>query len=139
MKVGFQLVLFLLCLNLVAGLLYTINAPGTSYSNPVTGVGNASDYEARFNPEEMMNKTQPDIIGDFPYLGNIYGTLMYLWNAINFIIMGFPALLEQYAGLIPLGTGRTVYTALTLVLRAIFMFIILGWLFQVFTGRQTQD
>lgn len=139
MKIGFSTVLFLLCLNLVCGLMYALTVPGTEYSHALMGTGNASDYQERFDPEGMMNATQPGIIGDLPYLGNIYAAIMYLWNAVAFIIAGFPLMLYQWAGAIPSYAARTAYLTIITPVIAIFYFLILGWLFQVFTGRQTQD
>lgn len=139
MKIGFQIVLFLLALNIVSGLIFTLNVPGTEYSHAVTGTGDAEDYEDRFDAGEMLNETQPGVWANIPFLGNIYGTIMMLWNGLNFVIMGFPALLQQYAGFIPDVAGRNAFTAITLVLRAIFSFVIFGWIFQIITGRQTED
>lgn len=139
MKLGFKLVLYVLILNLVSGLIYTLGVPGTEYSYSATGSGSAEDYVERFNSTEMMENQQPGIIATFPYLGNIYGTIMYLWNAVKFIVAGFPTLLSQLAGFIPDGEGRVAFQAISVILGALFSFIIFGWLFQVITGRQTED
>ena len=139
MKIGFQIVLFLLILNIVSGLAFQLNVPGTQYSHAIPGTGDPEDYEDRFNAGKMLNETQPGAWAEFPFLGNVFGTIMMLWNGLNFIIMGFPALLERYAGFIPEVGGRTAFSAITLVLRAIFSFVIFGWIFQILTGRETQE
>ena len=126
-------------LNLVSGLVYALSVPGTQYAYSTSGTGNPQDYEQRFNTTEMMETQQPGIIAELPFLGNIYGTIMYLWNAVKFIVVGFPTLLWQMGGFIPDEGGRAAYQTICLVLGAVFSFIIFGWMFQVLTGRQTED
>lgn len=139
MKIGFQLVLYLLCLNLACGLCYTLGIAGTSYSNPVIGSGNATDYQNRFDPDRIMNQTQPNIISEFPFLGGVYGGLMMFWNAISFIILGFPRLLYSFSGAIQDPIAKAAYNIICDVLVAVCMFIWVGFLFQIITGRQVQD
>jgi hypothetical protein len=140
LKLGFKIVIYLLILNCVSGLIYTVSVPGTAYSYAMHTTPSGEDFEENFNSTEFMQNQQPGIISDFPFLGNIYGTIMMLWNAVNFVIMGFPTLLEQLGGFIPeAGSGKAAYTAICWVLRALFSLIIFGWLFQLITGRQVED
>ena len=139
MKLGFKLIIYILILNLVSGLMYTLAVPGTEYSYSTPGTGTPDDYAQRFNATDMMETQQPGIIAELPFLGNIYGTIMFLWNAVKFIVVGFPNLLWQLGGFISDEAGRNAYQAICLVLGVVFSFIIFGWLFQVITGRQTED
>lgn len=140
MKLGFKIVLFLLILNCISGLVYSISVPGVEYSYATHTTPSGQDYEQNFNATGFMEKQQPGILSEIPFLGNIYGTIMMLWNAVTFIVTGFPALLEQLGGFIPeAGAGKASYTAICWVLRGVFSLIIFGWLFQLITGRQAED
>jgi len=139
MKLGFKIVIYILILNVVSGLVYSLSVPGTQYSYSMTGTGNAAEYEQRLNATEFMEKQQPGIIAELPFLGNIYGTIMMLWNALKFVIVGFPLMLSQLGGFIPDEAGRTSYGYICGVIGAVFSLIIFGWLFQIITGRQTED
>lgn len=139
MKLGFKLVIYILILNIVSGLVYSLTVPGSSYSYAMTGTGNTTEYEQRLNSTEFMEKQQPGIISQLPFLGNIYGTIMMLWNAIKFVIIGFPLMLAQLGGFITDESGRTAYNIICGAIGAVFSLIIFGWLFQIITGRQTED
>jgi len=140
LKLGFKIVLFLLILNCVSGLIYTIQLPGTEYSYATHVSPSGEDYEEAFNSTKFMENQQPNIIADFPFLGNIYGTILMLWNAVTFVVNGFPALLDQLGGFIPIaGSSRVAYTAICWALRGLFGLVIFGWVFQLITGRQMED
>jgi len=139
LRAGFQIVLFMLCLNLASGLYYQLGIAGSSYSNPLTGTGNSSDYSSRFDPDKVMNQTQPNISMGLPFLEQTYGALMTLWNSISFIIIGFPQLLWQFGGLISDPTARLGYQAIIGCIGAVESFVIGLWLYQLITGRQVQD
>jgi len=139
MRIGTQLVMFLVILNLVSGLMYTLNVPGTAYSNILPGVGNATDYSTRFNASEFMESTQPEVSSVLTYVGHIWSGLQLVWNAIRFVVMGFPTMLEQIGGQIQDPAASVAFTKISHVLYAIFSFVFFFWLFQLLTGREVED
>ena len=86
-----------------------------------------------------MNQTQPNISMGLPFLEQTYGALMTLWNAISFIIIGFPQLLWQFGGLISDPTARLGYQAIIGAIGAVESFVIGLWIYQLISGRQVQD
>lgn len=139
MKLGFQIALFVLCLNLVSGLWYKLQVAGYNYSNPVTGAGEAEDYTDRFDPDKVMNQTQTNVITWLPFLGNIVVGLQMLWDAVGFIFAGFPALLFSYGSAIGDPSARAAYELFCGVIGAVTSFITVLWIIQIFSGRQVQD
>lgn len=138
MKVGFQVVLYILIFNLTCGLVYAISVPGTQFSNILTGTGDVEDYQERVNPEEFMNKTSEEASNIFTFAGQILTGLSLVWDIIRFTIGGLPTMLIGIGGqLTP--EAKPAYNAITAVLIAVEGFIVFLWLFQVFSGRQVED
>jgi hypothetical protein len=123
----------------IFGLWFKLQIAGYSYSNPVTGTGTDSDYADRFDPDKMMNKTNPNIADEFFFLGTIYSGLMTLWNVVGWIFAGFPAFLFGLGGAIADPTTRTAYQYICGALGVVTSFIITIWIIQLVTGRQVQD
>lgn len=144
MKIGFQIIMFILILNLVAGLMNSqyINVPGSEYASgldeELTG-SNSTNYIGTFNASDLMQDQQPGIIESLPYLGNVYAFFMAMWNAITMIIDGFPQMLTQLGSTFELGIqGQSVFDSIANVVRAIFGFVIFMWLVQLVTGRDME-
>jgi len=139
MRIGFQLVIFLIILNLVSGLMYTLGVPGTAYSNILPGTGSVEEYAERFNATEFMEGTQPEVSSLLTYTGHIWSGLQLLWNGIRFVLLGFPTMLQQIGAQIPDPTASAAFTNISYVLYAVFSLVIFFWLFQLLTGREVED
>ena len=137
MKIGFRLILFIICLNVVTGLVVGLNAPGTGLAF-VPGHANATDMSEKFNSTEMIESASPEILSAIPFLGQIYTAFSVFLNAVNFVIAGFPTMLLAYANYIPDEGGRNAFETIAKGLIALFYFVIFAWVFQVLTGRDTE-
>lgn len=138
MRIGFQLVMFVLILNLTCDLMYIVSVPGTAYSDVLTGTGTPAEYQERFNASTFMNRTQPQASITFVYLGHIWSGLQLVWNAIRFTVFGFPTMLQQIGSQVSDPSAKVAYTAISGVLYAVFSVIIFMWLYQLFTGREVE-
>ena len=139
MKIGFQIILYLLILNLVCGLMYVSSVPGTEFSNLLYGTGDVEDYEERVNPEEFMNQTEPKVSTIFTFVGHIWSSLQLIWNVVRFTVFGFPTMMQGISGQIGDPVAKATFTNIANVLYVVFSFIILLWLYQLLTGRQVED
>lgn len=138
MKIGFQLVLYIIILNMTCGLLYNISAPATGETNILAGQGDPQDYADRFNTTRFLNETTPSASAIYTYTGHIWSALLVVWSAIRFVVAGFPYMLIQIGGEISDPTAKLAFTSFSYVLGATFSLIILMWLFQVLTGREVE-
>jgi hypothetical protein len=138
MRIGFQLVLYILILNLISGMMYALNVPGTERSNILTGTGNVTEYQERFNPGEFLNATEPEASTTFTFIGHIWNGLNVIWSAIRFTVFGFPTMLQGIGSQIQDPAAAAAFTNIANVLYAIFSFIIMMWLYQLLTGRNVE-
>jgi len=139
MRIGFQFVLYIIILNLVSGLVYSLNVPGVEYTTPPIGTGNATDYEEKFNPEFLILGISMAPLLAIPFVGHFLAFALIVWSAVSFIVMGFPQMLEGYASFIGDPVAQTALTGVCWVLRGVFSFIIFMWLYQLITGRTVED
>jgi len=103
------------------------------------GTGTIEEHQQRLNATRFLNKTDPTAASILSlYFGYIWDGVMKLWNQIGYIVAGFPYLLYRI-GLSVDPSARTTYNAVAGVIIVVQSFIILGWLFQVITGRSVQD
>jgi len=135
MKIGFQVVLFILLFNMVCGFIYTIGVPGTEYSNILGGAGNSTDYEERFNATEFMKKVEPEASETFTFVGQVWSGLQLLFNAITFVIAGFPLMLIGISGQIGDPAAKLAFDSFAAIITATTYFIVFLWLYQLLTGR----
>lgn len=139
MRIGFQIVLYILLFNLVCGMLYAISFPGTEFSNVLYGTGDIEDYEERFNATEFMDKTEPEASDAFTFVGHIWGGLQLIWNAIRFTVFGFPTMLQGIGYQIGNPEAKGVFDNISNILIVATSFIIFMWLYQLLTGRRVED
>lgn len=139
MKIGFQITFFVLLLNLIAGLMYASSVPGTDFSNILTGTGNTTQYEERYNASEFMERTEPEASTAFTFVGHIWGGLQLVWNAIRFTLLGFPTMLQMIGDQIQDATAKRTYGYITDVIYVAVGFIYFMWLYQLLTGRRVED
>ena len=136
MRIGFQVVLFILILNLTTGLMYQTSVPGTAYSNVLTGTPSSENITERFNASSLIN---PEPSMTITFVGHLLAALNAMWMAIRMVVVGFPDMLAQIAGSIPDPSARATFTSISYVLYGVFSIIIFMWVFQLVTGRQVED
>lgn len=141
MRIGFQVIFYLICLNLVSTLVYTINIPGSSTA-ALTQVGtqaNATEVEENFNATTLLDKWTATPFSGIPVFGDIFSGVYLMFNAVSWAIAGFPLLLQGYVNLIPDSGTRTVLTAIDAVLIAVCSFVVFMWLGQLISGRRISE
>lgn len=128
-------------LNLVSGLMYATAAPGTEFSTLLLGpdVENIDAYKQRFNATAFLNSTSPSIAIFFPYVGPLLGAIDSAWTAVKFTVLGFPTMLAGVGNQITDPEAKAAFTTVSNVLYVIFSAIMVFWLFQVVTGRETEE
>jgi hypothetical protein len=135
MKIGFHVVFFVLLFNLVCGLMYSISVPGTEYSNILGGTGDTSDYDERFNATEFMEKVEPEASETYTFVGNIWSGLQLIFNAISFVVAGLPILFIGISNQVGDPTAKAAVQTFGAIICSAAYFIIVLWLYQLFTGR----
>lgn len=139
MRIGFNIVMYIMLLNLVCGLMYVLAVPGTEFSNVLYGTGDTEEYEERFNATEFMDKTEPEASDAFTFVGHIWGGLQLIWNGIRFTVFGFPTMLQGIGGQIGDPTAKAAFGNISNILIVATSFIIFMWLYQLLTGRRVED
>jgi hypothetical protein len=118
--------------------MYALKVPWTQRSTFLTGTGNVSEYQERFNPGGFLNATEPKASTAFTFIGHIWNGLNVIWNAIRFTIFGFPTMLQAIGSQIQDPSAASAFTNIANVLYAIFSFIIMMWFYQLLTGRNVE-
>jgi len=135
MRIGFHVILFVLLFNLVCGLAYSLSFPGTEYSNVLGGTGDTEDYDERFNATDFMEKVEPEASETYTFVGNIWSGLQLIWNAISFVVAGLPILFIGISNQIADPAAKSAVQLFGAVICTGAYFIIVLWLYQLFTGR----
>lgn len=139
MKLGFQVVLYVLCLNLGFGLVSELQIGGSSDSNPVIGTGDPAEYADRFDPDRLANGTQTNFLTDVSTYASIISGLLLAVKTVSWLLTGFPAFLFSLGGAINDPSARLAYDAVCGVILAILNFVVFFWLYQLLTGREVQN
>jgi hypothetical protein len=142
-KVGFQIVLFIIILNLVSGLIYQEQVAGTQNANFLQSNDNGTSYQNQFNPSAMVNATTTSSswisIPFASWVMQIAQAVITLWNAITVVVTGFPHVLSNIADMIPDTNGQSTFNAIATVIIGIESFLAFMWIFEVVTGRDTES
>jgi len=139
MKIGFQVILYLVIFNLVCSLAYVMGIAGTQYGYSLYGSGDIDDTIERLDPQKFINQTKPSQWVVIEFLGNIANQIFALWNIVEYAIFGFPKFLENIGAAIPNAEARAIFTVLSKVLEATQGLVIILWLVQVITGREMEN
>lgn len=138
MKTQFQIMLFVICLNLATGMIVELGGlgaiPGTEYMQP-TMPSNASDYESHFNATEVAEKWTWTNYG-IPILGDIFAAFEFAFRAIEYVIAGFPLFLMWMGNtFIVDATALLAYNIIVGVLCAIFYILMFFYAIEFISGR----
>lgn len=140
MKIGFQMVLYILILNMISALMYQTSLPGTSQSDILAGTANASVLAEEFNTTEFMTESRSFISEFLTFTGHIWGALNTVYLAIRLVLFGFPDMLMQMGYQIDNPVARYNYiTYIVPFVYAVFSIVMFLWLFELLTGREVQD
>lgn len=134
MKLQFQILLFIVCLNLATGMVIALGLPGTDYvqaSNP----SNVSEYESHFNATEIAEGWGASDIG-IPVVGDIFSGFQFLFRNIQYLIDGFPLFLTWISDTYIIdATTKTSFAIITNVMRAIYAILMSMLLIEFISGR----
>ena len=139
MKLQFQVLLFVVCLNLATGLVIGLGLPGTEYVSPARPGVTAEEYEAHFNGTETVEGWQA-VVYDIPIIGDIFAGLSFLWNNFRYLIDGFPMLLTWMSDtyIVDVGT-QTAFTYVSGALRALYAIMVTVLAIEFISGREVTD
>ena len=140
MKVQWQILLFIFCLNLTFGLAIAVAVPGTEYVTPVVQGPNATEYEEHFNATELAEGWDQNPLSGIPIIGDVFAGFSFAWQYMQYLVDGFPMLLGFIRNTyITSSAGIVVFLVLENVLRAIFALLIVTFLIEFMSGRVFTD
>lgn len=135
MRVQMQILLFMACLNLSTGLAIALAVPGTAYVQ-ATNPSNVSEYESHFNASEVAESWGATPFSGIPVIGDIFSGFQFLWRNIQYLIDGFPMLLQWISDtFIVDATAKTAFAVIMNVMRALFAISISIFAIEFISGR----
>lgn len=139
MKIGFQVILYILILNMVSALMYQTSVAGTSQSDILAGTPNATNITSAFNTSDFMSESRSFISEFLTFTGHIWGALNTVYLAVRMVLFGFPDMLNQIGYQINNPSARLAFTSFSYLLYAVFSIVIFIWFFEILTGREVQE
>jgi hypothetical protein len=139
MKLQFQILLFILCVNLATGLVIALSLPGTEYVS-ASSPGNATDYEDRFNATEIGGSWGATPFLGIPVIGDIFSGFQFLFTHAQFLIDGFPMFLGWISDTyIVDASARLAFTLICDALRGVYAVLMCFWFIEYIGGRYFTD
>lgn len=137
MKIQFQIMLFMICLNLATGMAMELGNLGAVPLGDVqaTNPGNSSDYESHFNATEVAKKWTWTDYG-VPILGDIFSAFDIVFRTIEYVIAGFPLFLMWIGEtFIVDATALLAYNIVVGTLSALFYILMFFYAIEFISGR----
>jgi len=135
MRLQFQILLYIVCLNLTTGMVIALGLPGTEYvqaQNP----SNATQYEEHFNATDLAQRWRSQGDWGIPIVGDIFSAFELLIRNIQYLLDGFPMFLQWISDTyIADANARTSFFIISNVLRAIFAILMSMLLIEFISGR----
>lgn len=139
MRVQFQILAFIVCLNLAVGLSIALGLPGTGYVQ-ATAPSNATEYEEHFNATEIAQGWGATPYSGIPVIGDIFSGFQFLWRNLQYLIDGFPMLLTWISDTYIIDAGaQTAFNIIANALRAVYALLITIFVIEFITGRVMTD
>jgi len=139
MKIQFQILLFIACLNLATGMIIALALPGTEYvqaSNP----SNSSEYEEHFNATDIAEDWGSTPFSGIPVIGDIFSGLQFLFRNFRYLIDGFPMLLTWMSDTYIIdASAKTAFFIITNVMRGIYAILMSIFVIEFISGRYMTD
>ena len=141
MKIGFELVLFIVLLNVVSTVVYQVAVPGTEYAviQQSGSQSNATQMESEFNATTMLGRWKSNPLESLPFVGILFSMVFMMWDVISVVVNGFPALIQSFGYLIGDPVARAAFDVIMTVIRVGFVAIIFFWIFEIATGRPVME
>lgn len=140
MKVQWEILLFLFCLNLAFGLAIQLNVPGTLYVRAAyAGYTNATEYEEHFNATAIADNWKSGPFSGIPMIGDIFAGVFFLWQNIQYLVDGFPAMLNYIdMTFITNADGHAAFFIITNALRAVYALMMVMFIIEFISGRDPE-
>jgi len=139
MRTQFQILLFIVCLNLATGLVIELSLPGTAYTSPFSGTS-STDYESHFNATEVASGWAATPYSGIPVIGDIFSAFNMLVRGITYMIAGFPLFLVWVGdAFITDATAMGSYNVIKGVLIAMFSLTMFWFFIEYISGRYVSD
>jgi hypothetical protein len=139
-RLQWELLLFLFCINLGIGIIIQLNAPGTLYVRAAYEGVTPEEYEAHFNSTEIATSWSGTPFSGIPMIGDIFAGFNFMWQNIKYLVDGFPALLNYFdSTFITTADGHTAFFIVTNALRAVYALLISVFLIEFISGRIFSD
>lgn len=140
MRVQWEILLFLFCLNLAFGVIIMLNAPGTLYVKAAYEGVTPEEYEAHFNSTAIASSWSGTPFSGIPMIGDIFAGFNFLWQNIKYLIDGFPAMLNYIdATFITSADGHLAFAIVTNAVRAVYALLTSIFLIEFISGRIISD
>ncbi len=140
MRIQWEILLFIFCLNLAIGLTIQLGFAGVSFVSPAQPGVNATEYESHFNSTKIAIGWAATPFSGIPLIGDIFAGFNFLYQNLGYLIDGFPILLGWIKdSFITDDTGRLVFDVLANALRALYALLISMFLIEYISGRNVSD
>ena len=141
MMTQFKILLFLLCINVVAYMVLNAQTggaylfPGVQYSAPLNETGSMSSLEENFNGTGIVDTWTP--VGGLGFAGDISSGLNMFWNTFRFLIDGLGMTIDWVGSMIP--AGQVMFTFIAWIFRILGGVMFLTLAVELITGRQMME
>lgn len=140
MRIQFQIILFIICLNVATGLVMNLALPGSAYSYAPGSGSNGSELEDRWNSTALADEWQANPFEGIPVVGDIFRAFYLFFNMIRYVIDGFPMLLQWISdAYITDAAARTAFVTISYALRGIFAVMMSIMVIEFISGRRMPD
>lgn len=136
------MLIFILCLNFAAGLVMdtALALPGATYSTPMSGTSNMTEYQEQFNATETAKKWRGPTTYGIAIFGDIWSGLDFLMTKISYLFAGFPMMLGWIGNCyITDPAMRAAWNVITAVLIALFSVMTFIFIIEFISGRRLPD
>jgi len=139
MRTLMRILLFVVCLNLIAGMVAELGLAGTQYVSPVPPTDN-EEYPSHFNATEVTGQWQATPYSGIPTVGDIFSAFQLMWRCFQYLIVGFPLVLSWLGdSFITDAATRSAYNVVVAVLVGFEAVLATLSLLEFISGRQLTE
>jgi hypothetical protein len=137
MKLAFEILFYIMCINLATGVVIGLNLGGVNQvMQPTNPYVDPLDLEEQFNATAQAESWSSTPFSGIPIIGDIFAGFDFLIRNIAFLLGGFPYLLEWFAdSFIVDATARISFSVLANCLRGLFAVIGSWFVVEFISGR----
>jgi len=140
LRIQWEILLFLLCINLAISVVISLGIAGVSFASPSSPAIDPLEYETHFNSTQIAKGWSSTPFSGIPLIGDIFAGFNFLYQNIGYMIDGFPILLNYLKdSFITDPTARLAFDVIANALRAVFALLISIFLIEYIGGRNISD